>query len=101
MKIDKAFQSVTTVSVSDGKRRTEVASTSNIKQENNVHLSSNVTKLQNIDISSTDGSILDTTRVQEIKQAISEGNFQINPEAVADQLIETVKELIRSQKGDT
>ena len=41
MKIDKSFQSITAVSGSDGKRRSEVASTSNIKQENNVHLSSN------------------------------------------------------------
>ena len=77
MKIDKSFQSITAVSGSDGKRRSEVASTSNIKQENNVHLSSNVTKLQNIDSCSTDGSIVNTAQVQEIKQAISEGNFQM------------------------
>ena len=36
---------------------------------------------------------------EEIKQAISEGSFQINPEVVADRLLETVKELIHSKKG--
>ena len=85
----------------DGKKRTDAAPTSSIEQENNVHFSSNVSKLQNIDSSSTDSSIVNTARVQEIKRAISEGSFQINSEAVADQLIETAKELIQSQKGNT
>ena len=99
MKIDKSLQPVTTVSVSDGKRRTDITPTPNTEQENNVHLSSNITKLQNLDSSSASGSIVNTARVQEIKQAISEGNFQINPEVVADRLLETVKELIQSKKG--
>ena len=99
MKIDKSLQSVTTISVSDGKRRTDITPIPNTEQENNVHLSSNVTKLQNIDSSSASRSIVNTARVQEIKQAISEGNFQINPEVVADRLLETVKELMQSKKG--
>ena len=99
MKIDKSLQPVTTVSVSDGKRRADIAPTPNTGQENNVHLSSNITKLQNLDSSSASGSIVNTARVQEIKQAISEGNFRINPEVVADRLLETVKELIQSKKG--
>lgn len=99
MKIDKSLQPVTTVSVSDGKRRVDITPTPNTEQENNVHLSSNITKLQNLDSSAASGSIVNTARVQEIKQAISEGNFQINPEVVADRLLETVKELIQSKKG--
>jgi len=99
MKIDKSLQSVTTVSVSDGKRRTDITPSPNANQENNVHLSPNATKLKNIDSSSADSSIVNTARVQEIKQAISEGNFQINPGVVADRLLETVKELIQSKKG--
>lgn len=99
MKIDKSLQSVSTVSVSDGKRRTDLTPTTNTEQENTVHLSSNATKLQNIDSSSASGPLVNTARVQEIKQAISEGSFQINPEVVADRLLETVKELIHSKKG--
>lgn len=64
-----------------------------------MHLSSNATKLQDINNDSTSNSIVDSTRVQEIKQAISEGNFQINAGAVADKLLETVRELIESKKG--
>ena len=99
MKIDKSLQPVSTVSVSDGKRRADITPSPGAGQESNVHLSSNVAKLQNIDSSSASGSIVNMARVQEIKQAISEGNFQINPEVVADRLLETVRELIESKKG--
>ncbi|MBS0497426.1 MAG: flagellar biosynthesis anti-sigma factor FlgM [Gammaproteobacteria bacterium] len=99
MKIDKTLQPVSTVSVNDGKRRTDVTSAADTSQEESVHLSANVAKLQNIDSSSASGSIVNSARVQEIKQAISEGNFQINPGVVADRLLETVKELIQSKKG--
>ncbi len=99
MKIDKSLQPVSIVSVSDGKRRADIAPNPSIGQENNVHLSPNIAKLQNIDSSFASDSIVNTARVQEIKQAISEGNFQINPEVVADRLLETVKELIQSKKG--
>jgi negative regulator of flagellin synthesis FlgM len=37
-------------------------------------------------------------RVQEIKQAIAEGRFRINPEAIADRLISTAQELIEAQR---
>lgn len=99
MKIDKSLQPVSTVSVSDGRRRTDITQNQSTDQESNVHLSPNVTKLQSLDSSSVSSSIVNTARVQEIKQAISEGNFQINPEVVADRLLETVKELIQSKKG--
>ncbi len=35
----------------------------------------------------------------EIKQAIAENRFKVNPEAVADRLLETVRELIRSKNN--
>lgn len=33
-------------------------------------------------------------RLEAIKQAIRDGRFQVNPEAIADRLIETAKELV-------
>ena len=99
MKIDKSLPSVTAVSVNDGKRRTDITPSPSTAQENSVHLSPNAAKLQNIDSSSASNSVANTARVQEIKQAISEGNFKINPEVVADRVLETVKELIQSKKG--
>lgn len=39
---------------------------------------------------------VNTARIQEIKQAISEGRFKVNPEAIADRLIETARDLLNS-----
>ncbi|TDI73729.1 MAG: flagellar brake protein [Betaproteobacteria bacterium] len=38
---------------------------------------------------------------EEIKQAISENRFKVDPEAVADRLLETVRELMRSKNRET
>ena len=38
---------------------------------------------------------------EEIKRAISENRFKVDPEAVADRLLETVRELIRSKNRET
>jgi negative regulator of flagellin synthesis FlgM len=37
---------------------------------------------------------IDAQRVAEIKQAISEGRFQINPERIADGLLTSVREML-------
>jgi negative regulator of flagellin synthesis FlgM len=43
-------------------------------------------------------SPIDTAKVEAIKQAIAEGRFKINPEAIADGLLNDVKELLKNQK---
>ncbi|MEO1767588.1 flagellar biosynthesis anti-sigma factor FlgM [Thiobacter aerophilum] len=43
--------------------------------------------------------VVDTARVEAIKRAISEGRFKVNPDAIADRLIATVKEMVLSRKG--
>lgn len=42
----------------------------------------------------TAGAPVDTARVDAIKQAISEGRFKVNPEAIADGLIAAAKDLM-------
>lgn len=42
---------------------------------------------------------LDSARIEAIKQAISEGRFKINPEAIADGLIASAKELVSEQRA--
>ena len=39
-------------------------------------------------------SPIDMARIQEIKQAIAEGRFTINPEAIANRLIESARDLV-------
>lgn len=41
---------------------------------------------------------INSTRVQEIKEAISEGRFKINADAIADRLIESARDLINSKR---
>lgn len=48
------------------------------------------------ELSSPEG-VVDGARVQEIRQAIAEGRFQINASAIADRLISTARELVRAQ----
>ncbi|OGT04046.1 MAG: flagellar biosynthesis anti-sigma factor FlgM [Gallionellales bacterium RBG_16_57_15] len=55
-----------------------------------VSLGSTATQLNSM----TNASIVDTGKVAEIKHAISEGRFKVNSGAVADRLLETVRELI-------
>lgn len=48
---------------------------------------------------STDTAVFDVSRVQEIKDAIASGRFQVDAGKVADGLIDTVKDLIRPARG--
>ena len=41
--------------------------------------------------------VVDDAKVNEIKQAISNGRFQVNPEKVADGLIESVRQMLSAQ----
>ena len=41
---------------------------------------------------------VNAARIQEIKEAISQGRFKVNPEAIADSLLETARDLVNSQR---
>ncbi|SFL07004.1 anti-sigma-28 factor, FlgM family [Nitrosomonas aestuarii] len=101
LKIDNSIQSVPSVSANDGKKRTDTSPVGAGQESasNAVHISPRASSLQSIDSGSVSGSVVDISRVQEIKQAISDGAFKVNPEVVADRLLETVKELIKSKEG--
>ncbi|SFP36501.1 anti-sigma-28 factor, FlgM family [Nitrosomonas cryotolerans] len=100
MKVDNSVPSLTNVSASIEKKRTDT--TPNTNQEyldTTAHLNPRITQQKTIGSNLATSPVIDTARVQEIKQAISEGNFKINPEVIADRLLETAKELIQSKKG--
>lgn len=49
-------------------------------------------------LAADDEQTFDSTRVSEIKQAITEGRFTINAGAIADRLISSARELVAAQR---
>jgi negative regulator of flagellin synthesis FlgM len=62
-----------------------------------VALSSLSARLQEATAALADTPVADAARVAEIKQAISQGRFQVNPERVADGLLESVRQMLARQ----
>lgn len=60
----------------------------------NVTLGSKASQLSSIEKSMSSVPVVNAAKVAEIRQAISEGRFKVNPEAVAGRLLDTVRELI-------
>ena len=64
-----------------------------------VQLSALSARMREIESRLGETRVVDTARVEEIKQAIAEGRFKVNPDVVADKLIDTVRDLINSHKA--
>jgi negative regulator of flagellin synthesis FlgM len=64
-----------------------------------VDLSSLSASLQEASAAIADTPVMDAARVAEIKQAISEGRFQVNPERIADGLLDSVRQMLGRQQG--
>jgi negative regulator of flagellin synthesis FlgM len=101
MKIDSSIKSVSTGAVSGGGSRPGkgAASAPNPSGGARVQLSPLSSQLQAIESSMADTPVVDSARVAEIRRAIAEGRFKVNPDAVADHLLQTARELLRSRTG--
>jgi len=63
-----------------------------------VELSGQAAQLQALEAQIASTEVVDSARVGEIRQAIAEGRFRVNPDVIADRLLQTVQELIRAYK---
>lgn len=101
MKIDDSLKKpsgvgVATTQARPGKGADKAAGTSSAPaQSGSVHLSS---KLQSL-AQAGGNSVFDASKVDEIKAAIAEGRFQVDPEKVANGLLDTVNDLIHTRKA--
>ena len=73
-----------------GAPRQEVAGGATV----DVKLSDLAARLQTIQGRLASGEVVDPAKVAEIRQAIAEGRFKINPDVIADRLLETVRQLL-------
>lgn len=62
-----------------------------------VELSALGSSLQEIEAAMANVAVVDVERVAEIKQAISEGRFKVNPGQVAEGLIRSVRQMLGRQ----
>lgn len=60
-----------------------------------IHISAMSHQLSALETRLSAGPAFDAGKVDEIKQAIREGRFSINPDAIADKLLANVEELLR------
>jgi len=92
VKIDSSLPLASTAGVDTSKRTSKPPTKA---AESDVQLSF-AGRLQALEAQET--SPVDATKVAAIKQAISEGRFAINAEAIADKLVSSAQELLNKQK---
>ncbi|BBJ22179.1 flagellar biosynthesis anti-sigma factor FlgM [Candidatus Nitrotoga sp. AM1P] len=100
MKIEKNSKPLPTITPGEERARAPTASPVSSTQSTvtSVHLGATSAQLQKMESSMANTPLVDAAKVADIKQAISEGRFQVNSSAVADGLIQTVQDLISSHK---
>lgn len=98
MKIDKSLTSVGGLVNSEPQpRANKGANGAPAPSGSKVELSSIAASLQEAEAAIANVPVVDASRVAEIKQAISEGRFQVDAGKVADGLIDSVRQMLASQ----
>jgi negative regulator of flagellin synthesis FlgM len=100
MKIDNSLKSVGSPAgdTRTGKSNGNAAAAGKPQAGVSVELSDLSTQLQSLETRLAGAEVADPARVAEIKQAIAEGRFAVNPDVVADRLLQTVRDLIQAYK---
>jgi negative regulator of flagellin synthesis FlgM len=100
MKIDNSVNNAVTAlpgeSPARPARAAQKAEAASVAQPGGVQLSP---QLQTIERNFASSEVFDISRVNEIKQAISEGRFTVNPEKIADGLLASVRGLIQTRNA--
>lgn len=79
---------------SSAKAKSSPSASAQPSSSTNVSLGTTAAQLNSMESGVKTTPVVDAGKVAEIKQAISEGRFKVNSGAVADRLIETVRDLI-------
>lgn len=85
--------------IESGAKQKPDSSQSGAKATENVTLSPLAAKLQSLEAKVAASSVFDAEKVDAIKSAIANGQFQVSSEKVANGLVETVKDLLTSRSA--
>jgi len=102
VKIDKPSKPLPPIPAGEGvahatNRGKAGASTAPQHDNTSVSLGSTAAQLHSMESSMANTSVVNAAKVAEIKQAIADGHFKVNSEAIADSLLRTVRDLIDSK----
>jgi negative regulator of flagellin synthesis FlgM len=103
MKIDNSIKSSSTFTATGGAARPGKGAASlpspGASSGARVQLSALSSQLQAIESHMADTPVVDGARVAEIRQAIAEGRFKVNADVVAENLLQTARELLRARRA--
>jgi len=97
MKIDTSSITTALTGSSSQGSRTEKSVSAPTSNASTVSLSDAAAKIQALEQSAQQSSGFDAARVAALKQAISEGKFQITPQMIAEKLLDTARDLMQEQ----
>jgi negative regulator of flagellin synthesis FlgM len=97
MKIDTSSITPALTGSSSQGSRTEKSVSTPTSNASTVSLSDAAAKIQALEQSAQHSSGFDAARVAALKQAISEGKFQITPQMIAEKLLDTARDLMQEQ----
>jgi negative regulator of flagellin synthesis FlgM len=99
MKIDPTVKTLAPSPVAEERTRSQKqAEEPAVKPRGEVQVSSLSSKLREIEAGLGKEKTVDAKRVAEIKNAINEGRFEVNSQAVADRLIDNTRDFLRAHK---
>jgi negative regulator of flagellin synthesis FlgM len=104
VKIDNSVKSSGALPGGDGRARsakdsTSTASTSSSASSGKVEISSLSSHLQHMEAVMESTPVVDSAKVAEIRQAMSDGLFKVDTGKVADGLIQSVRQMLSAQGG--
>ena len=103
VKIDKSSKPLPPISAGENKVRAANPKSgdnaSPVADGTSVNLGTTSAQLRSMESSVANAPLVNASKVAEIKQAISEGRFQVNAGVVADSLIKSVTDLISAHKA--
>jgi len=101
VKIDNSVKSVGNTPAGEQRAKVTGPGTSPNPGGDQVQLSSLSSGMKQAEEAIANTPVVDQARVDEIKQAISDGNFQVDANKVADGLIDSVRQMLAAQPTQT